>query len=323
MVKQLLQKAAKKWWDGIRPAEDGQGHMNEEDFIAHFNKLVQYTNRVHDSYWKATRLLEKTRPELRTALAPLEVYIMEEMSIKLDMKEGLKLIDVVQEFLDVFPKDIVGLPPEWEVEIFIDLVLGTKPISKALYQMSPLKLAELKKQIEELMEKGFIKPSVSPWGSPVLFVKKKDVKVRAEDVPTTAFITRYGYYEFLVMLFGLTNAPAIFIDYMNWIFKAYLDRFLGHVVSTEDVVVDPSKIKEGDSGSIPHGEDVLEKTLGNVDHPGRVLGVGFRVTKKKYFMTVPKKPKKTTNHEETTSTFALKAPALPLKTTLTLSLKLK
>ncbi|XP_054795514.1 uncharacterized protein LOC129300910 [Prosopis cineraria] len=82
--------------------------------------------------------------------------------ISMDIEEGLEFIDVVQEFPNVFPKDIISLPPKWEVEFFIDLALETEPISKAPYRMSPSELVELKKQIEELMEKGFIRLSVSP-----------------------------------------------------------------------------------------------------------------------------------------------------------------
>lgn len=83
-------------------------------------------------------------------------------------------IEVVREFPEVFSEDVSRLPPEREVEFSIDLVPRTQPISKAPYRMAPSELVELKKQLEELLDKGFIRPSVSPWGSPVLFVKKKD-----------------------------------------------------------------------------------------------------------------------------------------------------
>ncbi|XP_054808653.1 uncharacterized protein LOC129310761 [Prosopis cineraria] len=83
-------------------------------------------------------------------------------------------IGVANEFLKVFTDDMSGLPPERKVEFIIDLVPGIEPILKAPYQMSPTELAELKKKIEELLVKGFIRPSMSPWRSPVLFVKKKD-----------------------------------------------------------------------------------------------------------------------------------------------------
>jgi hypothetical protein len=87
-------------------------------------------------------------------------------------------IPVVSEFLDVFPVDIMSLPPEREVEFSIDLVPGSQPISVAPYCMSPLELRELKSQLEDLLQKHFIRPSVSPWGAPVLLVKKKDGTMR-------------------------------------------------------------------------------------------------------------------------------------------------
>ena len=76
-------------------------------------------------------------------------------------------------FPDVFPEEVNELPPEREVEFSIDLVPGTRPISMAPYRMSAVELAELKSQLEDLLDKKFIRPSVSPWGAPVLLVKKK------------------------------------------------------------------------------------------------------------------------------------------------------
>ena len=80
----------------------------------------------------------------------------------------------MHEFEDVFPDEVPGLPPNREVKFSIDLVPGTGPVSMAPYCMAPTELVELKKQIEELMEKQFIRPSTSPWRAPVLLVKKKD-----------------------------------------------------------------------------------------------------------------------------------------------------
>jgi hypothetical protein len=98
--------------------------------------------------------------------------MLESKEIKLDE------IPVVNEFPDVFPKDLPGLPPDREIEFAIVLIPGTKPIHKAPYRMAPMELKELKVQLKELEEKGFIRPSVSPWGAPVLFVKKKDGSLR-------------------------------------------------------------------------------------------------------------------------------------------------
>jgi len=153
------------------------------------------------------------------------------------------------------------------------------------YRMAPAELVELKKQIEELMEKQFIRPSTSPWGAPVLLVKKKDgssrlcvdyrqlnkitiknkyplpridnlmdhlhgssvfskidlwpgyhqILVKSDDVQKTAFRSRYGHYEYVVMPFGVTNAPAVFMDYMNRIFRSFLDKFV--VVFIHDILI--------------------------------------------------------------------------------------
>ena len=95
-------------------------------------------------------------------------------------QKGTRLEDipVVKEFLDVFPDDISGLPPDREVEFTIDLIPSTEPISIPPYRMAPAELRELKAQLEELLSKGFIQPSISPWGALVLFVKKKDGSLR-------------------------------------------------------------------------------------------------------------------------------------------------
>ena len=95
-------------------------------------------------------------------------------------QEGTRLEDIpiVKEFPDVFLDDISGLPPDREVEFTIDLIPGTEPISIPPYRMSPAELREFKAQLEELLSKGFIRPSISPWGAPVLFVKKKGGSLR-------------------------------------------------------------------------------------------------------------------------------------------------
>nr|GEV66660.1 putative reverse transcriptase domain-containing protein [Tanacetum cinerariifolium] len=129
-------------------------------------------------------------------------------------------------------EDFPGLPPARLVEFQIDLIPGAAPIARAPYRLALSKMKELSEQLKELSKKGFIRPSSSPWGGPVLFVKKKDgsfrmcidyrssvyskidwrsgyhqLRVREQDVPKTAFSTRYGHYEFQVMPFGLRNTP--------------------------------------------------------------------------------------------------------------------
>ncbi|GJS08754.1 putative reverse transcriptase domain-containing protein [Tanacetum coccineum] len=90
----------------------------------------------------------------------------------------LEDIPVVREFHGVFPEDLTGLPPSREVEFCIDLIPGAMPVAKSLYRLAPTEMQELSNQLKELQEKGFIRPSSSPWGDPVLFVKKKDGSFR-------------------------------------------------------------------------------------------------------------------------------------------------
>jgi hypothetical protein len=200
-------------------------------------------------------------------------------------EKPLENIKVVCEYQDVFPEELPGMPPDHDIEFYIELLPGTAPISKRPYRMDVKDLVELKKQIEELLEKSFIRLSSSPWGALVLFVSKKDgsrrmcvdyrslndvtiknkyplpriedlfnqmkgakifskidlrsgyhqLKIRAKDVPKTTFTTRYGLYEFLVMSFGLTNAPVYFMNLMNKVLMEYLDQFV--VVFIDDILI--------------------------------------------------------------------------------------
>jgi hypothetical protein len=193
---------------------------------------------------------------------------------------------VVCEFSNVFPDELPGLSPDRDVEFAIEFILGTPPISRRPYRMPPNELAELKKQLQDLLKKGLIRPSSSEWGCPALFVKKKkdnslricvdyqplnavtiknkyplprfdilfdqlskakvfskvdlrsgyhQIKIRPQDIPQTAFSTRYGLYEYLVMSFGLTNAPAYFMYLMNSIFMPQLDKFV--IVFIDDILI--------------------------------------------------------------------------------------
>ena len=87
-------------------------------------------------------------------------------------------VPVVREYISVFPKELLGLPPDREVEFLIDLIPETAPILKTQYQLAPAELKELKTWLEELIEKGFIRPSHSPWEAPILFARKKDGTLR-------------------------------------------------------------------------------------------------------------------------------------------------
>ena len=102
-----------------------------------------------------------------------EAYLAYVINTK-EVEKKVESVPVVCEFADVFPEELQGLPPVREVEFGIDLIPGTAPISIAPYRMAPTELKELKSQLQELTDKGFVRPSFSPWGAPLLFVKKKD-----------------------------------------------------------------------------------------------------------------------------------------------------
>jgi hypothetical protein len=211
--------------------------------------------------------------------------------------------ELVEQYKDVFPDDLPkGLPPARVLDHKIELEPGHTPPSKAPYRLSQVEIDEINKQLSELSEKGFIRPSVSPYGAPVLFVKKKDgsmrmcidyralnkltiknkyplpridelldrlsgakyfskidlrsgyhqIRIASEDIPKTAFRTRYGHFEFMVLPFGLTNAPATFMHLMQSIFFPYLDKFV--IVFLDDILVFSKTREEHDQ----HLRQVLE-----------------------------------------------------------------
>ncbi|GJY25912.1 putative reverse transcriptase domain-containing protein, partial [Tanacetum coccineum] len=87
-------------------------------------------------------------------------------------------VPIIRDFPEVFPEELPGLPPPRQVEFRIDLVPGAAPVARAPYRLAPSEMRELSVQLQELLEKGFIRSSSSPWGAPVLFVKKKDGSCR-------------------------------------------------------------------------------------------------------------------------------------------------
>jgi hypothetical protein len=179
-----------------------------------------------------------------------------------------------------------------DIEFKIELQPGTAPVAKSPYQMMRDELAKLKIQLKDLLDKGYIRPSSSPWGCLALFVKKKDealclcvdyrplkaimikniyplpcidlwfdqlagdqvlskidlyseyhqIKIHAEDIPKIAFSTRYDFYEYLVVSFGLTNAPGHFMYLMNSVFMPELDKCV--MVSIDDILVYSKSMEE-------------------------------------------------------------------------------
>jgi transposase InsO family protein len=225
------------------------------------------------------------------------IYVKELVNLELSSNNSIIADDalkaLIEEYADVFPDELpAGLPPERHVEHTIPLKSDTEPPAQKLYRLSFKEMAELKEQLAELVEKGWIRPSTSPYGAPVLFALKKDnslrlcidyralntitiknryplpntadlfdqlqgakifskidlrsgyhqIRIAEEDIEKTAFRTRYGHFEFLVMPFGLTSAPATFMTLMNDIFRDVTDQFV--VIFIDDILIYSESIEE-------------------------------------------------------------------------------
>jgi hypothetical protein len=220
------------------------------DVILRMNWL--HRNQATVSCDKRTvKLVSPSGKEVVTKLYLLEQEEGACNHLLLDDKEfnTIETIRIVSEFPNVFPEELLGMPPERKVEFFIELIPGTAPISKRAYRVSEPELVELKKQIDELLEEGYIRPSTSPRiedlfdqlrGASVfskidLRSGYHQLRIRPSDIPKTAFTTKYGLYEFMVMSFGLMNALAYFMYLMNSVFMDYLDKFV--VVFIDDILI--------------------------------------------------------------------------------------
>ncbi|WVZ85446.1 LOW QUALITY PROTEIN: hypothetical protein U9M48_032375 [Paspalum notatum var. saurae] len=256
------------------PAELIVLESNGIDVILGMNWLQRY----HGIIMCVERKLILTTPAGERIEVPIPVPQSEVNAMDASALEGIR---VVSEFPDVFPESLPGMPPERNIEFSIDLVPGTAPIYKKPYRIADVELLEVKKQIDELLQKRFIRKSTSPWATPVLHTEKKDgllrmcvdyrglnavivknkyllpriedlfdqqkgacvfskidlglLRIRPSDIPKTAFISRYGLYEYTIMSFDLTNAPAFFMYMMKSVFMEYLDKFV--VMFIDDILV--------------------------------------------------------------------------------------
>jgi hypothetical protein len=229
------------------------------DVILGMNWLAQHKAIINTDL--RTIKLSYGHEEIQLSI-PIAVLVKPSRQVYEAIIPEIQDIPVVCEFLDVFHEDLPGLPPERDVEFMIELKPGMAPISKRSYRMPPYELAELKTQLQDLLEKGFIRPSSSPWGCPAIFIKKKDqtlrmcvdyrplnevtiknkyplpridilfdqltgarvfskidlrsgyhqIRIRPEDIPKTAFTTRYGLFEYLVMFFEREIGSNLFLN---------------------------------------------------------------------------------------------------------------
>ncbi|GJZ70100.1 putative reverse transcriptase domain-containing protein [Tanacetum coccineum] len=205
---------------------------------------------------------------------------------------------VIRDLPEVFPDDLPGLPPPRQVEFKIELVPGAAPVARAPYRLAPSELKELADQLQELSEKGFIRPSSSPWGAPVLFVKKKDgsfrssvyskidfrsgyhqLRIREEDIPITAFQTRRATEKHLKINFRVAQDEQLFMDQIieRAISGCVGDQFLDHYVNNKGVTWILAKVKRSESWSAPTSPKDVRTVFGSY---GKVIAYDLDNLKK-------------------------------------------
>ncbi|GJQ89570.1 putative reverse transcriptase domain-containing protein [Tanacetum coccineum] len=316
------------------PKRKNQSHKNQIEYqavIVCAEKIVRIPRRneiliIHSdgsNHGNVTRLniisCTKTLKYMEKGFPIFLAHITAKEVEDKSKEKRLEDVQIVQDFPEVSPEDLPGLPPTRQVEFQIDLVPGAAPVARAPYRLAPSEMKELSEQLKELSDKGFIRPSSSPWGAPVLFVKKKDgsfrmcidyrelnkltvknryplpriddlfdqlqgssvyskidlrsgyhqLRVREEDILKTAFRTRYGHYEFQVMPFGtveLLKKDELYAKFYKCEFWIPKVQFIGHVIDSQGIHVDPAKIESIKDWASPKTPTEIQQFLGLADH---------------------------------------------------------
>ncbi|GJY56744.1 putative reverse transcriptase domain-containing protein [Tanacetum coccineum] len=243
------------------------------------------------------------------------------MSTKADELE-LSDIPIVLDFTDVFPENLSGLPPQRQVEFRIDLITGATPVAKSPYRLAPSEMEGLYEQLQELQDKGFIRPIHSPWGAPVLFVKKKDGSLRMcidyQELNKLTVKNRYplpridklfdqlqgaqtkvDHEVHLKLVLELLKKEKLYAKFSKcelWLQEVY---FLGHVVNHNGILVDPSKIEAVKNWKAPTTPSEIRSFLGLAGYYRRFIANFSKIAKPLTSLTQKnKKYEWGTEHEE-------------------------
>ncbi|GKA97896.1 putative reverse transcriptase domain-containing protein [Tanacetum coccineum] len=241
------------------------------------------------------------------------------MSAKASDKKQEEIV-VVRDFLEVFSNDLSGLPPIREIEFWIELIPGATPVAKSPYRLAPSEMEELSGQLKELQDKESLSTSRIDdlfdqlQGSQ--FFSKIDLRsgyhqlrVHEDDIPKTAFRTRYRHFEFTIMPFGQTNTPAVFMDFMNRVCMPYLDKFvivfiddiliysksqeehlrevqfLRHVINNNGIHVDPNNIEAVKNWKAPRTPTEVYSFLGLAGYYRRFIENFYKIAKSLTILT--------------------------------------
>ncbi|GJS02633.1 putative reverse transcriptase domain-containing protein, partial [Tanacetum coccineum] len=193
-------------------------------------------------------------------------------------------IFVLRDFVDVFPEDLSGLPPQRQVEFRIDLVPGATLVAKSPYRLAPSEMQELSGQLQELQDKGFIRPSHSSWGAPVLFVKKKDgsfhkfVIVFIDDILIYSK-TKEDHEVHLRLVLELLRKEKLYAKFSKCEFWLQEVHFLGHVVNQSGIHVDPGKIEAVKNWKAPTTSSEIRSFLGLAGYYRRFIANFSKIAK--------------------------------------------
>nr|GFA58689.1 retrotransposon protein, putative, Ty3-gypsy subclass [Tanacetum cinerariifolium] len=212
-----------------------------------------------------------------------------------DKSEGKQIKDVpiVQDFPKVFPEDLLSLPLARPVELQTDLIPGAAPIARAPYRLAPSKMKELSEQLQELSDKGFIRPSSSPWGAPVLFVKKKDGSFRMcidyRELNKLTVKNRYPLPRIDDLFDQLQGSSVYSKIYLRSGYHRLRVReqdvpktkvqFLGHVIDSRGIYVDPAKIETIKDWASPKTPTKIRQFLGLAGYYRRFIEGFLKIVK--------------------------------------------
>ncbi|GKE08537.1 putative reverse transcriptase domain-containing protein, partial [Tanacetum coccineum] len=196
-------------------------------------------------------------------------------------EKRLEDVPIVRDFPEVLPEDLSGLPPTRQVEFQIDLMPGVAPIARAPYQLAPSEMKELSEQLQELSNKGFIRPSSSPWGAPVFFVKKKDRSfwMCVDYQELNKLTNKKEHEDYLKAILELLKKEELYAKFSKCEFWLPKVQFLSHMIDSQGIHVDPAKIESIKDWTSPKTPMEIRQFLGFAGYYRRFIEGFLKITK--------------------------------------------
>ncbi|GKD70880.1 putative reverse transcriptase domain-containing protein, partial [Tanacetum coccineum] len=297
------------------------------DWLSMYHAIIAYAEKIVRIPWGSETLIvhgdgsnqgNETRLNIisctktqKYLLKGHHVFLAHVTTKETEDKSGEKRLEdvpIVRDFPEVFPEELSGLPPTRQVEFQIDLMPGAAPVARAPYRLAPSEMKELSEQLQELSDKGFIRPSSSPWGAPVLFVKKKDGSFRMcidyRELNKLTVKNRYPlpriddlfdqlqgssvyskidlrseHEEHLKAILELLKKEELYAKFSKCEFWIPKVQFLGHVIDSQGIHVDPAKIESIKDWASPKTPTEIRQFLGLDDYYRRFIEGFLKIAK--------------------------------------------